>query len=732
MIVNRLQVKPDELWFSYVVRLSVADCVPLDMFARRFLGFKCKSFDIRRGFIRFCRNLGLKDTDMAEHYLSLSIFPFEALFMTEGEQTKYVCGLLDVPGISAKTGLFDKLRFCPCCMVEDRSRYGEVYAHRVHQLNGVKVCYKHGKSLLECDFVDSVQLSLDELANNGHFIDVRQEDVVTEHEYACFTKVLLASCWNADIVVLKSICFSKMAELGYGDYVKSSFQKDFERSKYNCLMDGNVVRFRRMFSDVDTICPKNLIALIMFLYDGRVDLFEADLDRVISSRKNDVQKEFINVSSDIKCLSVRDTVIKMYYDCSNGRIFFMTDWGMVNGLASVVHISGINTKEFCFKLIELTGNGKYEIVSDYEGFGKALKMRHADCGCLCNISPAGFIFREVRCSCEKKLPFYIVAERIAKAGRFMLKEYNGINYKAVILHEDCGKSFECYVGNFLVSPYCRACAEVMDTSFFRERLKDVLGSEYAVSSEYEGLEKPVYVEHIPCGRIMGYHAKRYLLGHGCRYCKDKEKRQKLHDGKGTTDSDKLYLHMKETYGKDSLVFVSEVHFEGWSKDKIRNTLRVLFVAKKIVHAFSGCFVFDNCEKHYTVDDAIFQKYVNRRGKVMGYLAVRCFCNITESEKSPRRMVTALEKSKVWRLVDYEGYRLFLRRPRPGLELDERNVLFLPVLDKLSLNQRCSPEEMAAMKAYLTEKGIGLDDIKSCLEYYPHYVKDRFFEVFRII
>lgn len=39
------------------------------------------------------------------------------------------------------------------------------------------------------------------------------------------------------------------------------------------------------------------------------------------------------------------------------------------------------------------------------------------------------------------------------------------------------------------------------------------------------------------------------------------------------------------------------------------------------------------------------------------------------------------------------------------------------------------EAMAAMKAYLTEKGIGLDDIKSCLEYYPHYVKDRIFEVF---
>lgn len=732
MIVNRLQAKPDELWFSYVVRLSAADCAPLDMFSRRFLGFNCRSFDIRRGFIRLCRNLGLEDTDMAEYYLSLSVFPFEALFMTAGKQTKYVCGLLDVPGISAKQGLFDKLRFCPCCMAEDRNGYGTVYAHRAHQLDGVKVCHKHGEALLECGFIDSIQVSLDELVNKGHFVDVEAEDAAAEQEYACFAKELLDGYWNADIMILKDICFKKMEKLGYGDYVKSSFKKDFERSKYNCLMDGDVVRFRRIFSDVDMIGPKNLIALILFLYDGRIDLFEADLNRSIADRSIGACNKAVSAASDIQCVTNRNLVVKMYYDRANARSFFMTDWGMANGLASVIYSSGINTKEFCFKLIELIGNGRYEIVSGFAGFGKALTMRHADCGCLCDISPADFIFKEARCSCEKKLPFHVAAERIAKAGRFILKEYNGINHKAVILHEDCGKSFESYVGNFLASPYCRACAEVMDTAFFGERLKDVLGPEYVVCSEYKGLEKPVSVEHIPCGRIMGYHAKRYLLGHGCRYCKAKEKRQKLHDGKGNTDSDKLYLHMKETYGKDSLVFVSEVHFEGWSKDKIRNTLRVLFAAKKIVHAFSGCFVFDDCEKHYTVDDAIFQKYVNRRGKVMGYLAVRCFCNITESEKSPRRMVTALEKSKVWRLVDYEGYRLFLRRSRTGLELNERNVLFLPVLDKLSLNQRCSSEEMAAMKAYLTEKGIGLDDIKSCLEYYPHYVKDRIFEVFRII
>ena len=114
---------------------------------------------------------------------------------------------------------------------------------------------------------------------------------------------------------------------------------------------------------------------------------------------------------------------------------------------------------------------------------------------------------------------------------------------------------------------------------------------------------------------------------------------------------------------------------------------------------------------------------------MKCLAVRWFCNIKELEKRACCVVATLEKSKVWCLVDYEGYRLFLRRPRPSLELNERNVLFLSVLDKFSLNQRCSSEEMAAMKAYLTEKRIGLDDIELYLEYYPCYVKDRILKVF---
>jgi hypothetical protein len=36
-----------------------------------------------------------------------------------------------------------RLRFCPCCVEQDRSNFGETYWHRIHQVPGVEVCPHH-------------------------------------------------------------------------------------------------------------------------------------------------------------------------------------------------------------------------------------------------------------------------------------------------------------------------------------------------------------------------------------------------------------------------------------------------------------------------------------------------------------------------------------------------------------------------------------------------------------
>ena len=50
------------------------------------------------------------------------------------------------------------LRYCPLCVEEDLSVYGETYIHRMHQIPGLLACAKHGVRLEKYpDLVDSVQ-----------------------------------------------------------------------------------------------------------------------------------------------------------------------------------------------------------------------------------------------------------------------------------------------------------------------------------------------------------------------------------------------------------------------------------------------------------------------------------------------------------------------------------------------------------------------------------------------
>ena len=43
------------------------------------------------------------------------------------------------------------MRYCPLCVKEDRRAYGETYWHRIHQVQGMQICGRHGCYLAESD-----------------------------------------------------------------------------------------------------------------------------------------------------------------------------------------------------------------------------------------------------------------------------------------------------------------------------------------------------------------------------------------------------------------------------------------------------------------------------------------------------------------------------------------------------------------------------------------------------
>ena len=78
---------------------------------------------------------------------------FKALVQTQGNYHN----LLPMP--KRKNGTDRFLRYCPLCVENDRKQYGEAYWHRLHQLQGIKICPLHGCFLNDSDVIISGKTS---------------------------------------------------------------------------------------------------------------------------------------------------------------------------------------------------------------------------------------------------------------------------------------------------------------------------------------------------------------------------------------------------------------------------------------------------------------------------------------------------------------------------------------------------------------------------------------------
>lgn len=86
------------------------------------------------------------------------------------------------------------LRYCPMCVDEDRTKYGETYWHRSHQLYGINVCYKHSCKLIDASvpITSSASPSLvtaeECITNIGNIITANDiETKIAEYAYKVLT-----------------------------------------------------------------------------------------------------------------------------------------------------------------------------------------------------------------------------------------------------------------------------------------------------------------------------------------------------------------------------------------------------------------------------------------------------------------------------------------------------------------------------------------------------------------
>ena len=260
---------PDELLYSWIHRLATANSLLLKDFLIEYLGKKNATVnslkpDVRREFVGLYDSL-LKKPDMVELFLSVSTFPFEAMFMTEGQQTKYVNNVFteksNINTIS--NGIFQQLHVCQECAKEDIATYGEAYLHRIHHLSGVNVCPKHHCTLMRFDGTKGHACDYDWATYSKYELTSISDTV-----YADYVREIFDAGVTTDIKSLKDILYSTLKDRGYSvSDAYESFNNDLHSWQYSNLIKMDIPHFLKVkMITAEHISPEELMPLFMFLY----------------------------------------------------------------------------------------------------------------------------------------------------------------------------------------------------------------------------------------------------------------------------------------------------------------------------------------------------------------------------------------------------------------------------------------------------------------------------------
>lgn len=233
---------PDELLYSWLMRTIDMNALPFHRFANAYMGMTYRkyqqfySFDIKKEFNALFQHQTLF-TSEKDLIMQATTFPFEAMFFTEGEQTKYINYLTRPTDKLNATGrsLFLKIHLCPECMKEDRERYGEAYFHRVHQFSGLCVCPRHHVRLLEhrgksraSDF-----LMLD-YAPTQPSEGVDEDSLIA---YADYVHALSVASVETNVEIIRQVIFQHLRENGH--FPKDDYQalhKEFDAWEHKGLL----------------------------------------------------------------------------------------------------------------------------------------------------------------------------------------------------------------------------------------------------------------------------------------------------------------------------------------------------------------------------------------------------------------------------------------------------------------------------------------------------------------
>ncbi len=517
---------PDELLYSYLLRLSIANgfddirdfiehyVFPSDESKKR--SHIKISYDVQDDLYRFAASVWKTDANQTlSFYLKTSLFHGIAPLCSSCSMSCYVGSLSKYRNpsklLSSSYAMISELRFCQRCQDSDLNRYGYFYYHRAHQMPGVTVCHKHGCVLHVYDGKRGKETKMPIISRplSSHS---------KSHEYAIFCKEFLEAELECDLTAITDAITRKICELEYPPegHLLTEQMKD-----YSALMRDAPEEIIKSIRQNEHPHADSLLMLLLYLFRDASSL------KAYLRPKFETRKSFEKTLTDKHTLlsSFREDIVEL--QCKEcGNCFLSTPNRILSGWGCPSCDSKMDDVTLFQHLFEACLGETFELLSDFQSKGQPVRVRHLSCGKKFDTSVQRCLKHHLKCRCEYTLAEKMVREKVESRGNFELLEFKTSMQTILLRHKACGNTFRVMYHPFIKDPRCSICQRLRNNRHFSneefvQKVFDLVGDEYTPEDPYESAKKRILIRHNRCNTLQVYSPEQFLHGQRCKRCNPK-------------------------------------------------------------------------------------------------------------------------------------------------------------------------------------------------------------------
>lgn len=511
----------DELLYSYIGSIADANGVSANTFYQTIIRDPNKDTltNITNGAGYYLGNLfQWMDVNPLEFFFKTSIYPGYAPLLKRNEQNRMINtvfrGRRVFPGlITNQHSDIPSLKYCPLCVRNDYQNKGFSWFRRAHQMPGVQACFKHGVML---------QISKGSVAKY-HIPPVDPPDCVEataiKNDYAVFAKDFLDASLNTDADILRSIIGKDPQDKSIGKTVSK-----YGITAVDDFLNRDTVNYIRLINTSAVyIKPERLLKALFITFSSVSDIpFCKDLELLATfsqaSRNYIVFKPFAS------------TAVLMQKK-ESGNFFITTPDAFLAGWRDPKDDVGKTEEEKFKELLDNVKSQQYKLISPFTSLNDKIDLYHERCGEIYTVRAKAILEEGSDCKCCGQLLESDIRRLFEKDISFDLLQYD-VDKKVIQLYgRECGHTFKVSYRAWNAKRECRVCKKqhYADTGEgfgflppkksreeFERQVRDLVGDEYRVVSEYHGTFEPVNILHLKCNKTFECRPTEFLRGKRCR------------------------------------------------------------------------------------------------------------------------------------------------------------------------------------------------------------------------